>query len=76
MTKAFLWVYRLRFEYQRISFKTIEDAAHDSNGFLSYIEKSITPVQVLRFIPKLDGVRFDNVDRKIKEIFGVRDEKK
>lgn len=76
MTKAFLWVYRLRFEYQRISFKTIEDAAHDSNGLLSYIEKSITPVQVMRFIPKLDGIRFDNVDKKIKEIFGVRDEKK
>ena len=76
MTKAFLWVYRLRFEYQRISFKTIEDAAHAKDGLLSYIEKSITPAQVMRFIPKLDEIRFDNVDKKIKEIFGVRDEKK
>ncbi|MBN6065148.1 DUF262 domain-containing protein [Aggregatibacter actinomycetemcomitans] len=76
MTKAFLWVYRLRFEYQRISFKTIEDAAHARDGLLSCIEKSITPVQVIRFIPKLDEVKFDNVDKKIKEIFGVKYETK
>ena len=46
MTKAFLWVYRLRFESQRISFKTIEDAALSKDGLLTHIEKSITPAQV------------------------------
>ena len=57
MTKAFLWVYRLRFEYQRISFKTIEDAALSKDGLLTHIEKSITPAQVMRFIPKLGEIK-------------------
>ncbi|MGP1627606.1 MAG: DUF262 domain-containing protein [Aggregatibacter segnis] len=70
--KAFLWVYRLRFECQRISFKTVEDAAHDRDGLIYCIEKSIMPAQVMRFIPKLNEIKFDNVDEKIKEIFGVK----
>jgi len=73
MTKAFLWVYRLRFEYQRISFKTIEDAALSKDGLLTHIEKSITPAQVMRFIPKLGEIKFDNIDKKIKEIWSVKD---
>ena len=72
VSKAFLWVYRLRFECQRISFKTVEDAAHDRDGLIYCIEKSITPAQVMRFIPKLNEIKFDNVDKKIKEIFGVK----
>ena len=73
MTKAFLWVYRLRFESQRISFKTIEDAALSKDGLLTHIEKSITPAQVMRFIPKLGEIKFDNIDKKIKEIWSVKD---
>lgn len=76
ITKSFLWVYSLRFEYQRISFKTIEDAALSRDGLLIHIEKSITPEQVMRFIPKLGEIKFDNIDKKIKEIWSVKDDAK
>ena len=39
--KAFLWVYRLRFEYQRISFKTVEEAAHDRDGLIYCIKSQL-----------------------------------
>lgn len=52
VAKAFFWVYRIRIEKDRISFKTIEKAAHDKYGLLYHIEKSVTPEQVIRFIAK------------------------
>ncbi len=68
VTKAFFWVYRIRIEKDRISFKTIEKAAHDKDGLLYHIEKSVTPEQVIRFIAKKNKINFHNVDDKIKEI--------
>ena len=68
VAKAFFWVYRIRIEKDRISFKTIEKAAHDKYGLLYHIEKSVTPEQVIRFIAKKNEINFHNVDDKIKEI--------
>ena len=74
MNKAFLWVYRIRFEYQRITFKTIEDEAHSKNGLFNHIEKSSTPIQVLRYTSAIRENKFGNIDKKIKEVFGVENE--
>ena len=74
INKAFLWVYRIRFEYQRITFKTIEDEAHSKNGLFNHIEKSSTPIQVLRYTSAIREDKFRNIDNKIKEIFEVKDE--
>ena len=74
MNKAFLWVYRIRFEYQRITFKTIEDEAHSKNGLFNHIEKSSTPIQVLRYASAIRENKFGNIDKKIKEVFGVENE--
>ncbi|MCK8894820.1 DUF262 domain-containing protein [Haemophilus influenzae] len=71
INKAFLWVYRIRFEYQRITFKTIEDEAHSKNGLFNHIEKSSTPIQVLRYTSAIREDKFSNIDNKIKEVFGV-----
>ena len=71
INKAFLWVYRIRFEYQRITFKTIEDEAHSKNGLFNHIEKSSTPIQVLRYTSAIREDKFNNIDNKIKEVFGV-----
>lgn len=71
INKAFLWVYRIRFEYQRITFKTIEDEAHSKNGLFNHIEKSSTPIQVLRYTSAIREDKFSNIDGKIKEVFGV-----
>lgn len=56
-----------------LAIKTIEDAALSKDGLLTHIEKSITPAQVMRFIPKLGEIKFDNIDKKIKEIWSVKD---
>lgn len=72
INKAFLWVYRIRFEYQRITFKTIEDEAHSKNGLFNYIEKSSTPIQVLRYTSAIREDKFNNIDNKIKEVFEVK----
>ena len=74
VAKAFFWVYRIRIEKDRISFKTIEKAAHDKDGLLYHIEKSVTPEQVIRFITKKNKIEFHNVDNKIKEIceYGIK----
>ncbi|WP_118879278.1 DUF262 domain-containing protein [Haemophilus haemolyticus] len=69
INKAFLWVYRIRFEYQRITFKTIEDEAHSKNGLFNHIEKSSTPIQVLRYTSAIREYKFSNIDNKIKEVF-------
>ena len=74
INKAFLWVYRIRFEYQRITFKTIEDEAHSKNGLFNHIEKSSTPIQVLRYTSAIREDKFRNIDTKIKEVFEVKDE--
>ena len=74
ISKAFLWVYRIRFEYQRITFKTIEDEAHSKNGLFNHIEKSSTPIQVLRYTSAIREDKFINIDNKIKEVFEVKDE--
>lgn len=74
INKAFLWVYRIRFEYQRITFKTIEDEAHSKNGLFNHIEKSSTPIQVLRYTSVIRENKFSNIDKKIKEVFGVENE--
>lgn len=74
VNKSFLWVYRIRFEYQRITFKTIEDEAHSKNGLFNHIEKSSTPIQVLRYTSAIREDKFSNVDKKIKEVFGVENE--
>ena len=74
INKAFLWVYRIRFEYQRITFKTIEDEAHSKNGLFNHIEKSSTPIQVLRYTSAIREDKFRNIDNKIKEVFEVKDE--
>ena len=74
VNKAFLWVYRIRFEYQRITFKTIEDEAHSKNGLFNHIEKSSTPIQVLRYTSAIREDKFSNIDKKIKEVFGVENE--
>ena len=72
INKAFLWGYRVRFEYQRITFKTIEDEAHSKNGLFNHIEKSSTPIQVLRYTSAIREDKFNNIDTKIKEIFEVK----
>ena len=74
INKAFLWVYRIRFEYQRITFKTIEDETHSKNGLFNHIEKSSTPIQVLRYTSAIREDKFRNIDNKIKEVFEVKDE--
>ncbi len=74
INKAFLWVYRIRFEYQRITFKTIEDEVHSKNGLFNHIEKSSTPIQVLRYTSVIRENKFSNIDKKIKEVFGVENE--
>ena len=81
ISKAFLWVYLIRFKHQRIPFKTVEDEACSKSGLLSHIERSLTPSQVLKYPLRLslikdkDTVAFPNVDgnidRKIKKVFGV-----
>ena len=71
VNKAFLWVYRIRFEYQRITFKTIEDEAHSKNGLFNHIEKSSMPIQVLRYTSVIREDKFSNIDKKIKDVFGV-----
>lgn len=79
ISKAFLWVYLIRFKHQRIPFKTVEDEACSKSGLLSHIERSLTPSQVLKYPLRLslikDTVAFPNVngniDGKIKEVFGV-----
>ena len=72
INKAFLWVYRIRFEYQRITFKTIEDEAHSKNGLFNHIEKSSAPIQVLRYTSATREDKFNNIDNKIKEVFEVK----
>ena len=82
ISKAFLWVYLIRFKHQRIPFKTVEDEACSKSGLLSHIERSLTPSQVLKYPLRLslikdkDTVAFPNVDgnidRKIKKVFGVK----
>ena len=74
INKAFLWVYRIRFEYQRITFKTIEDEAHSKNGLFNHIEKSSTPIQVLRYTSAIREDRFSKIENKIKELFEVKNE--
>lgn len=74
INKAFLWVYRIRFEYQRITFKTVEDEAHSKNGLFNHIEKSSTPIQVLRYTSAIREDKFRSIDNKIKEVFEVKDE--
>lgn len=78
ITKAFLWAYRTRVEYQRITFTTIEiKKAHAPAGLISYIERSITPEQVMSFIQQTGKVNFsEHVDPKIKEILEIKDENK
>jgi len=81
ISKAFLWVYLIRFKHQRIPFKTVEDEACSKSGLLSHIERSLTPSQVLKYPLRLslikdkDTVAFPNVDgnidSKIKKVFGV-----
>ena len=79
ISKAFLWVYLIRFKHQRIPFKTVEDEACSKSGLLSHIERSLTPSQVLKYPSRLplieDKVAFPNVngniDGKIKKVFGV-----
>ena len=71
INKAFLWVYRIRFEYQRITFKTIEDEAHSKNGLFNHIEKSSMSIQVLRYTSVIREDKFSNIDKKIKDVFGV-----
>ena len=79
ISKAFLWVYLIRFKHQRIPFKTVEDEACSKSGLLSHIERSLTPSQVLKYPSRLplseDTVAFPNVDGnidgKIKKVFGV-----
>lgn len=79
ISKAFLWVYLIRFKHQRIPFKTVEDEACSKSGLLSHIERSLTPSQVLKYPSKIplseDTVAFPNVhgniDGKIKKVFGV-----
>lgn len=80
ISKAFLWVYLIRFKHQRIPFKTVEDEACSKSGLLSHIERSLTPSQVLKYPSRLplseDTVAFPNVrgniDGKIKKVFGVK----
>lgn len=77
ITKAFLWAYRTRVEYQRITFTTIEKKASVPAGLISYIERSITPEQIMRFIQQTGKVNFSkHVDPKIKEILEIKDENK
>ena len=81
ISKAFLWVYLIRFKHQRIPFKTVEDEACSKSGLLSHIERSLTPSQVLKYPLRLslikdkDTVAFPNVDgnidSKIKKVFGI-----
>ena len=41
------------------------------NGLFNHIEKSSTPIQVLRYTSAIREDKFNNIDNKIKEVFGV-----
>lgn len=69
--KAFTWVYRLRVEWQRITFATIDNLANDTKELLTVIERSYTPDMVMQFMnPKIEK-KFHNVDNTILAILNV-----
>lgn len=46
--RAFIWVYSLRFQYQRIAFVSIDNYVMDSNLF-AHIKKSLQPKEVIKY---------------------------
>lgn len=72
VNKAFIWVYRIRIEWQRITFATIDNAATERNSLLTYLEHSYTPENVMLFNNlTIQNIKFENIDKKIKEILGI-----
>lgn len=75
VNKAFVWVYRMRTEWQRIAFSTIDNAAMANNSLFTHLEQSYTPNSVMMFTnPPIAKVKFDNVDKIIKQILGIQEE--
>ena len=74
--KAFVWVYQKRLEWQRITFNTIDNIAIGLDSLLVCIDQALEPKAVMQFMNQpLTEVRFENVDDKFKEIFGVNNDK-
>src|SRR5699024_10621737 len=46
--RAFIWVFSLRFQYQRISFVSIDNYVVENNLF-AYIKKSLQPKEVIKY---------------------------
>lgn len=78
--KAFVWVYSLRFHFQRLGFVSIDNYVIENNLFAT-IKKALQPKQVLKFtleqLPeKTDVEKFSaddsrRMDSKILEFFNV-----
>lgn len=71
INKAFWWVYRLRLNYSRIGYVTMENEAISTNSLFKTIEKAYKPNIVLQVGREGFENKFDNIDNKFKEIFGV-----
>lgn len=71
INKAFWWVYRLRLNYSRIGYVTMENEAISTNSLFKTIERSYKPNIVLQVGREGFENKFDNIDNKFKEIFGV-----
>lgn len=69
INKAFWWVYRIRLQYARIGYPTMENEATARNSLFNIIEQAGTPAQVLQFRRQIPDINFDNVDNTIKKIF-------
>lgn len=68
VNKAFIWVYHMRLKWERISFKTIDNAVKDKNSLLVHLLRSPTPEFVMIASPPILETNFENVDKTIKTI--------
>lgn len=77
VNKAFVWVYRIRLEWQRITFATINNTAMAQNSLLTHLDRSYTPDAVMMFSnPPVIKIEFESVDETIKHILAIQGEVK
>lgn len=77
VNKAFIWVYRIRVEWQRIAFQTIDNIVMGNDSLFTHLDRNHTPDAVMSFInPPITDSKFKNVDKIINKILGIKEETK
>lgn len=73
VNKAFVWVYRIRVESERIAFTTIDNKVRNTSSLFHHLDRSHTPDAVMMFNnPPIMNIKFDNVDETIKKILNIK----